>query len=154
MKSILIVTTIYITAFSGAVQAQNSLEQDVRATIEQLFEGMLEADGKKIADTFTPDAIMQTIVKNEEGEVAIRNGSVEAFVNSIGSAEPGRLNEKIGRYEIKVDGELASAWTPYEFYIGKEFSHCGVNSFQLLKTAEGWKVFHIVDTRRKDNCVE
>ena len=96
---------------------------------------------------------MQTIVKNEEAEVSIRSGSLEAFVNSIGSSEPGRLNEKIGGYEIKIDGELASAWTPYEFYVGEEFSHCGVNSFQLLKTAEGWKIFHIVDTRRKDNCV-
>jgi hypothetical protein len=64
------------------------------------------------------------------------------------------LNEKLNGYEIKVDGDLASAWTPYEFYVGEEFSHCGVNSFQLLKTADGWKIFHIVDTRRKDNCVE
>lgn len=154
MKSILLITTIFITALSGAVQAQNSPEQEVRATIEQLFEGMLEADGEKISDSFLPDAIMQTIVKNEQGEVTVRNGSLEAFVNSIGSAEPGRLNEKIGGYQINIDNELASAWTPYEFYVGEQFSHCGVNSFQLMKTEDGWKIFHIVDTRRKDNCVK
>ncbi|MBD3615340.1 MAG: nuclear transport factor 2 family protein [Gracilimonas sp.] len=154
MKSILLATTIFLTALSGVVKAQNSTKQEVQATIETLFEGMLEADGQKVTASFTLDAIMQTIVKNEQGKVTVRNGSLEAFVSSIGSAEPGRLNEKIGRYEIKVDGELASAWTPYEFYVGEEFSHCGVNSFQLMKTEDGWKIFHIVDTRRKDNCAE
>lgn len=155
MKSIkLFILFVFVTGITTSVYAQSSEEAEVQATIETLFEGMLEADGDKIAGTFQPDAIMQTIVKNADGEVMVRNGSLEAFVNSIGSAEPGRLNEKIGGYEIKVDGELASAWTPYEFYVGEEFSHCGVNSFQLMKTADGWKIFHIVDTRRKDNCVE
>lgn len=145
---------ILITGITSSLYAQSSAEAEVQATIETLFEGMLEANGDKIAGTFQPDAIMQTIVKNEEGEVMVRNGNLEAFVNSIGSAEPGRLNEKIGGYEIKIDGELASAWTPYEFYVGEDFSHCGVNSFQLMKTEDGWKIFHIVDTRRQDNCVE
>ena len=154
MKSILFATTIFVMTLSVTAQAQNSPEKEVQTTIEVLFEGMLEADGQKVADSFTSDAIMQTIVKNEQGEVAIRSGDLEAFVNSIGSAEPGRLNEKIGGYEIKVDGELASAWTPYEFYVGEDFSHCGVNSFQLMKTSDGWKIFHIVDTRRRDNCVD
>lgn len=154
MKSIVLVTTIFFMTISGALYAQNSPEQEVRTTIELLFEGMFEADGQKVKDSFTTDAIMQTIVKNQEGEVMIRNGNLESFVNSISSAEPGRLNEKIGGYEIKVDGELASAWTPYEFYVGEDFSHCGVNSFQLMKSEKGWKIFHIVDTRRRDNCIE
>ncbi|MCH2449770.1 MAG: nuclear transport factor 2 family protein [Gracilimonas sp.] len=154
MKSILLATTIFVMVLTVAVQAQNSSEKEVQTTIEILFEGMLETDRQKITDSFTSDAIMQTVVKNEQGEVAIRNGNLEAFIKSIGSAEPGRLHEKIGGYEIKIDGELASAWTPYEFYVGEDFSHCGVNSFQLMKTADGWKIFHIVDTRRRSNCVE
>lgn len=154
MKSILFATAILLMVLSGAVQAQNSPEQEVQTTIEMLFEGMLEADEEKVADAFRPDAIMQTVVKSEQDEVSIRTGSLEAFVKSIGSSESGRLNEKIGGYEIKIDGELASAWTPYEFHVGDEFSHCGVNSFQLLKTEDSWKIFHIVDTRRKDKCGE
>ncbi|MDR9418174.1 nuclear transport factor 2 family protein [Gracilimonas sp.] len=132
--------------------SQSSAEEQVKATIETLFEGMLEANGEKVSGTFYNNAIMQTIVKNEAGEVMVREGSLEAFVNSINGAESARLNEKIKGYEIKIDGELASAWTPYEFYVGEEFSHCGANSFQLMKTADGWKIFHIVDTRRQENC--
>ncbi|MEM0542129.1 hypothetical protein WFZ85_05850 [Flavobacterium sp. j3] len=54
-------------------------------------------------------------------------------------------------YTIQVDGEMAHAWTPYEFYVNGKFSHKGVNAFTLFKDgsleASGWKIIHIVDTR-------
>jgi hypothetical protein len=53
---------------------------------------------------------------------------------------------------VLIDGNLASVWTDYKFYIGEKFSHCGVNSFQLFKGDDGWKIIYIIDTRRKDNC--
>jgi hypothetical protein len=31
-------------------------------------------------------------------------------------------------------------------------SHCGVNSIELLRDAEGWKVTQLSDTRRRDGC--
>jgi hypothetical protein len=40
----------------------------------------------------------------------------------------------------------------YKFYVGETFSHCGVNSFQLFKDKEGWKIIYLIDTRRKDPC--
>jgi hypothetical protein len=43
-------------------------------------------------------------------------------------------------------------WTPYAFYYDGNFSHCGVDSFQLARTAEGWKVVQIADTRRTQGC--
>ena len=36
--------------------------------------------------------------------------------------------------------------------MGKRFSHCGVDAFQLVKTAAGWKIFQLSDTRRKEKC--
>ena len=48
---------------------------------------------------------------------------------------------------------MANAWTPYQFWFNDQFSHCGVNSFQLIKVDNTWKIFFLVDTRRKD-CEE
>lgn len=136
------------------LQAQSAQGEDVKAVIEQLFEGMKKSDSTLVAASFKSDAIMQTIAKDQSGKVSVRNSELQNFLNSISQAEVGLLNEKIISYEIKVDGELASVWTPYEFSVGDRFSHCGVNSFQLVKEEGSWKIFHIVDTRRKDNCVE
>jgi hypothetical protein len=63
-----------------------------------------------------------------------------------------KLDERILAYEIRIDGPMATAWTPYEFYVNGDFSHCGVNSFQLVKFVEGWKIVYIIDTRRKEPC--
>ena len=43
-------------------------------------------------------------------------------------------------------------WAKYAFYAGEQLSHCGVDAFQLVKGAEGGKIFHIADTRRREGC--
>jgi len=48
--------------------------------------------------------------------------------------------------------QLARLATPRAFYPGPKFSHCGYDSFQLVKLAGGWKIAHIIDTRRKEKC--
>ncbi|MBK7883161.1 MAG: hypothetical protein IPJ81_04670 [Chitinophagaceae bacterium] len=45
---------------------------------------------------------------------------------------------------IKEDGLLATAWLPYKFYYKNKFSHCGVNSIQLINTPKGWKIQYLV----------
>jgi len=46
---------------------------------------------------------------------------------------------------------VAQVWTEYAFYLNKEFSHCGIDAFQLVKDKE-WKIIHLIDTRKKMNC--
>jgi hypothetical protein len=63
-----------------------------------------------------------------------------------------KFEEKLLGFNIQVDGNMANAWTPYEFWYEGEFSHCGVNSFQLIKDDGEWKIIYLVDTRRKEGC--
>jgi len=142
-----------ISAISLTSQARQSEPERVKAVIEQLFDGMRKSNSTKVSATFTEEAIMQTVVKDENNEVQIRSGNLQAFLNAIGSEKEEIWDERISGYDINIDGELATVWTPYQFYVGDEFSHCGVNSFQLVKKDGDWKIFFIVDTRRQDNCV-
>jgi hypothetical protein len=61
-------------------------------------------------------------------------------------------DERISFDLVKIDGELASVWTPYKFYAGEKFSHCGVDSYQLVKLNGEWKIQYLIDTRRKQGC--
>ena len=64
--------------------------------------------------------------------------------------EPGR---NLGvDLDINVDGDMASAWVPYTFYFDGAVRHCGINSIELLRDADGWKVTQLSDTRRTENC--
>ena len=81
---------------------------------------------------------------------------VKAYETLIGFAEKVKPTddffEKILSYTIHVDGNLASVWTPYEFYNKGKFSHCGANSFQLFNNNGNWEIIYLVDTRRKNDC--
>jgi len=61
-------------------------------------------------------------------------------------------DEKIYAIEIRIDDNMAQVWTEYEFFLGERFSHCGVNAFQLIKQENGWKIFNLTDTRRREGC--
>jgi len=129
-------------------------EQEVEAVIRSLFDGMKQKNAKQVAAAFSSEGLMQTVQQKPDG-TSIGSNSVGDFVKRIANTPAGTvLDERILSYQIKVDGSMASAWTPYQFYVNDTFSHCGVNSFQLVKMAEGWKIVYIIDTRRKEPCQE
>ena len=140
-----------VLCFSAFSQSE---EKEVEAVIKSLFDGMRAKNAEQVVAAFSADAIMQTIISKPEGNTVGTN-SVGDFAKRIGStpAET-QLDERISDYQIKVDGAMATAWTPYRFYLNGNFSHCGVNSFQLVKMADGWKIVYIIDTRRKEPCEE
>jgi len=150
MKKALIATLILFSLSASFLFAQQ--EEEVRQVIASMFEGMKSKNTDLIKAAFHPEAIMQTVKSGENG-AELDSNSVMDFVNRIASSPATTtLDERILDYQIKVDGDMAAAWTPYEFYVNENFSHCGVNSFQLIRTKEGWKITYIIDTRRKEGC--
>nr|WP_315028888.1 nuclear transport factor 2 family protein [uncultured Chryseobacterium sp.] len=124
--------------------------QDIEKPIRNLFLGMKNADPVLIQSAFTETAILQTITKDG----TVKNENIQDFINSVSQFSKGDLEEKITIEAIHTDGNLASVFTPYSFYLKDKFSHCGANSFQLLKQNNDWKIQYVIDTRRKDNCRE
>ena len=133
------------------VHAQ-STEDSVKNTVNLLFEGMKNADPSVLKKAFSDSAILQTIGRNKEGKTIIRNEKVDAFAEAISKSPKGALDERIQFETIRIDGPLAIVWTPYKFYYDGKFSHCGVNSFQLVRVNGEWKIQYLIDTRRRENC--
>ncbi len=142
---------ILLNAVAISVRAQ-SAEDSVKTTINRLFEGMKTANAEMITNSFADSAILQTIAPKKEGGIQIRNESVPEFAKSISQIKPGAADEQISFETIKIDADLAIAWTPYKFYFNGKFSHCGVNSFQLVRIKGEWKIQYLIDTRRRQGC--
>ena len=138
---------LLISSFSFA---QDVSEKEVVKPIESLFKAMKSADSLGVKNAFSGSAIMQTFDKNQE----IRTDKVEDFAKQVGASQAGDLDERFTISKILVDGNMASVWVPYQFYYKGNFSHCGINSFQLAKINNDWKIQYIIDTRRKDNCIK
>jgi hypothetical protein len=142
---------IVLMTITANVQAQ-SAEDSVKAVINQLFTSMRNADSAGVVNCFSEKNILQTIIRDRDGNMGIRTELVSNFGRSIAGLQKNAADERIEFESIKIDGALASVWTPYKFYFNGNFSHCGVNSFQLLREKNGWKIHFLIDTRRKEPC--
>ena len=153
---------LYILLFLGialSVSAQekttNKTEQEkqIKQSISVFFEGLQSGDTLKVQTVCHKEMKLQSIMeKNGVGKLTFDIN--EEFYKSIASIPKNmKLEERLLSYNIQIDGTMAQVWTPYEFYIDGKLSHIGTNSFTLLldnnPVASGWKIVHIIDTRRK-----
>lgn len=146
---------IILLALTGlfAFQAQAQSEKEaIKEAINTMFNGMRAGDSAMVHSVIMDDVVFQRVTKNRDGESVVVTSDFQNFLNAVGTPHEEVWDEQIEFGSILIDGDLASVWTPFKFYRGETFSHCGVNSFQLYKTDQGWKIFHLVDTSRPDNC--
>lgn len=149
--------TLYLILFliinATYLHAQTSEEANVTEVINRLFKGMYNADSTMVRSVFAKEVTMATAFRDKEGNPVLRREySINDFVKQIGKKPAEPYSEEIWNLKIQIDGDFAQAWCDYGFYVGNKFSHCGVDAFQLHKSKEGWKIFHLADTRRSEGC--
>ncbi|MBC7948330.1 MAG: nuclear transport factor 2 family protein [Chitinophagaceae bacterium] len=149
MKSFLFVLTAL--AFHTLSYAQ-STEDSVRGAVNNLFIGMKNADIATFNSAFSESAILQTITR-QEGKTIVRSEDLKEFASFVGKLKKDSADERISFETIKIDGPMAMVWTPYQFYHNGQFSHCGVNSFLLVRLNGQWKIQYLIDTRRRQGCI-
>jgi len=137
-------------AFCNCIKAQ-SADDSVRSAVNQLFTAMKNADSALLASSFADSAILQTIV-DKNGKVEVKTEAIADFASQVGKMEKNILDERIQFDVIKIDGALAIVWAPYQFYYKGKFSHCGADSFQLIRINGKWKIQYLIDTRRREGC--
>lgn len=126
--------------------AQSADQEAVVQVVHDLFDGMREKDANKIRGVFAPGARLGGYQRD-----SVTYTTAEDFAMRIGNASV-HINERIWDWEVRIDGNLATLWTKYDVLIDGNFSHCGVDAFQLFHTLDGWKIFHLADTRRREEC--
>ncbi|MDX1754101.1 Putative lumazine-binding [Salinimicrobium sediminis] len=151
-----LITCVFFLLFGIFAVAQNSSEEEkVKQVVNTFFEGFHARDSIIMKSVFYKDPVVQTIGKTKVGETKLVNEQLEKVLKGIVAIPlETEFKEVLHDYVIKIDGDMANAWTPYSFYLNDTFSHCGVNNFQLLKQNEEWKIIYLIDTRRREGCEE
>jgi hypothetical protein len=152
MKNLLLL--FFISLLSMNVFAQQTDQDAIKLTVNKMFDAMRKGDSTLLRSTFVKGIVFQGVANKKDGSVALETENADDFIKAVGTPHKGVWDERVTFKDIKVDGQLASVWASYKFYLDDKFSHCGVDVFQLMKTKDGWKIIYIVDTRRKDNCPE
>jgi ketosteroid isomerase-like protein len=136
---------ILFSLFTFTASAQSSRDADARAAGEvadRLFAAMKAKSFEAIRAAFTPDAQFVAIDRPRDGKgiSKTRVFTAESFAKSISESKAAEFIEKMPNKDVRVAGDLGTVSGRYTFYVGDKFSHCGTNTFNLVRTETGWLI--------------
>lgn len=125
-------------------------EAAVVAVVDGLFDAMRTRDTAAIRRLMHPELRM-FVPGMRNGQPVVSVSGVDQFIASVARGRQ-TFDERAYDPEVRIDGPLASVWTYYEFVLGDEFSHCGIDAFHLARTAGGWRITSLAYTARSTGC--
>jgi hypothetical protein len=132
--------------------AEVNQEASVVAGLAENFLAALSvADTAELARLLGPEAMIYSVREGDQGP-SLRAVSRAAFLESLGGEDQVIL-ERMWDPTVQVQGHVAMVWTPYDFYLNGEFSHCGIDVFTLLKGGDGWRVTSITYNVVREGCL-
>ena len=137
-----------------AVFAQNDKDEATpKKMVLDFFEAFHAQDTVKLKSFAIENVKLESVSKDAEGNTKLTTDDYSKFLKSIASIPAeATFEEKLHEFRVEENGLLATVTTPYSFYYNGNFSHCGINSFELVKFNGEWKIVYLIDTRSKENC--
>ena len=137
--------------FNLTALAQNAANEDRKAAADVpdiLFAAMKAKNFEEIRNAFTPEGQLVAIDKPRDGKgiSKTRVFTAESFAKTISEAKGADFIEKMPNKDVEITGDLAIVSGRYTFYVGEKFSHCGTNTFNLVRTEAGWRIGNAAST--------
>lgn len=141
---IIAVSTFLITSRS---QAQTAEEQKaVMQVVDSFMKAIDDKDTTAFNSLFIDEAYVFRI---QEKKISSRPIKMDS-----GFPVDSQWKERLRKEELSiiVSGTVATVSAPYDFWINDAFSHCGFETFTLLKSKTGWKIASLTFSVEKENC--
>jgi hypothetical protein len=135
---------------SSSAPTKHAQEAEVLAVVNKLWEAMRTRDSAMARTVFDTSARMFRVVERDSTR-SIRVDRLDGFIRAIGGARDPWI-ERMVNPEVRVDQNIASVWTWYDFTVNGRQNHCGYDSIELARTSDGWKIVFLSDTRQPAPC--
>ncbi len=149
MKKLFIICLLMASSAPAFCQTQSDT---VKKVINRFFETMRNADTTEMRYTINDDMIIQSLHPRKGRNDSLAMIKADDFIKIIGTPHKDVYDERVTFGDININNNIATVWAPYKFYLGKKFSHCGIDVFQLMKTNIGWKIVSVFYDIRTGNC--
>lgn len=134
-------------------QQRTDDETAVLMAVQQFFETMTARDSAGARAVLDPAGDFVSVRWSDDGERIVRRSSNETYLDGL-DGQPETYLERMWEPEIRVHGPIATVWSRYDFHVDGQFSHCGVDAFQLLLTEAGWTITGGTYTVERAGCPE
>ncbi len=153
MKNIVFTIAILFAVVATAFGQKTDDKTTIMAVVDKLFAEMAAANPQGIIDLHTPEAQLAAIRKMKDGKMRLEVINREAF-SKFFTDKTAVIQELMYDPKVVVDGDWAMVWGRYVFFVSKKISHCGINQFNLVRTAEGWKLANGASTIDPGACTD
>ena len=132
-------TIILLVMLPAAAGAQSAADREaVLKTIQIFFDTMTARDVDGARTIMMPEGrfYAMDLIKPKSSPASFTGEEYFARLQK----QTQTYRERIWNPEVRVHESIAAVWAPYDFWIDGTFSHCGIDVFDLIKTADGWKI--------------
>ena len=150
------VQLLFCSLFLGPLSYGQEVDKAaVKKAVEGFFEAFHRQDSLAMKAFVAEEAFLQTTTRDKEGKTQFKSQAMEKLYESIVSIPKGiEFEEKLTSWNIQIDRTMANAWVGYEFWYNGNFSHCGINSIQMVNFDGNWKMVYLIDTRGSAGCLK
>lgn len=130
----------------------DAARQAVLDTVQRFFDALEQKDGDTLRDLHTPQGITHALRVRGDSAVVVARPH-EAAVASITGSDASFM-ERMFDPVVHVGDHIAVVWTPYDFHVNGNFSHCGTDIFNLIRVRGEWKISSVTYTVEQEDCPE
>jgi len=120
-------------------------DKAVLAPVQAFFDGMAKYDSAAIRATVQPEGSVALLRKGKVVRMTLGE-----FADHMKPAKD-RIEERIYDPLVRVDGDIAFIWAPYDFLVNGQVKHCGTDAVNLVRIDGRWLIAGIADNSR-DTC--
>ncbi len=148
MKRLFLLISLTIVIYSVQTygkKMQHDANSDIMQIVNKFTAAIIEKNESEFINLFYEKSIPWLGVHGYKrqskvtSDIAIDKGSHLTFIAWV-RAQPEIIEEKFSNIRIISDNDIASVYFDYSFHIGEHKSNWGEESWQLVKTSEGWKI--------------
>lgn len=131
-----------LLAQSARAQAAPTDERAVIAVADSVLMALSSGDNAALVRLTLDSAVV--------GGIGLRNGAERMSLSSwhpyTTRTGPSAFTERGFDATARVQDRVAQVWVPYDLYIGDKWSHCGVDTFTMMKADGHWRVASLIYT--------
>lgn len=140
---------------AGSAAAKDDERTAVLAVMQQAFDAVRSQDPEdwraiQLAEGTTLS--FRPHPDGHAGRLAMRIARNDAFIADLSNDGHEYVERWTSEPTVLIRGPIAVVWGEYEFWIDGRFSHCGVDSADLVMIDGAWRIANFMWTVEKDRC--
>ena len=139
------------SALAGqSAQVPRTPRDSVIAAVNEFFRAMTTRDTAATNRVQFADGV-SFAVRAQGDTFAISRRGNEGWIRQLATMRD-TVVERMWEPVVQVHGPIATVWAPYDIHRNRQFVHCGVDAFTLIRTTTGWKIATVAYTAEPTGC--